>query len=75
MATLTSPATVGASKLGDVYTAVETLKSLGADLFSAYESDDAAYSIAGRAGDIVRQASQLEDLFNNIGAALQNLGS
>lgn len=75
MATTAQPASPGSTSFGDISTAMDTLKDATVELVVAYENDDAAYALAVRAGEITRQASQLEDVLNSIGAALQNLGS
>ena len=64
-----------ATGFGDITVAVDALRDAATDLGKAYEDDVSAYALAEAAGSIRFRASQLEDVFNQVGAALQNLTS
>lgn len=75
MASTAATSLSGATKLGDLYDAINRLKASADELFSAYENDDSAYGLANLSNGIATQASNLESALNGVGSALQNLGS
>ena len=68
-----APSLSGATKLGDLYDAVDTLKNQAVNLYTEHEGDATAYALATLSGDISTLASQIESTYSQIGAALTNL--
>lgn len=58
---------------GDLYAGIDRLKGYATELHAAYENDVSVYALSERAASIRVLASQLEDVLNQMGTALQNL--